>query len=301
MSACRRVLPAAVLGSTLLTAGCGSPAGPVATPGAAVQVVAAENFWGDITAQIGGSHVQVTSIITDPNTDPHSYETDASDAAAISGADFAIVNGAGYDDLASKLLGASSGSGRVVLTMAAAVGAGGADVNPHLWYDPTFVRTGARAIEADLARLDPVDTSSFKAGLAAFDRSYQPYLDTIASIRASYAGTKIGYTERVPGYLVQAAGLVLGTPAGFAQSVEDGDEPTPQDEADFTADLTGHTIRVLLDNAQVTDAVTAAIRKAAAAAGVPVVGMAETIPAGFATFQAWQVAQAQALLSALGG
>lgn len=275
-----------------------SSASPVAA--SVIPVVAGENFWGSIAEQIGGSHVKVTSIITDPNTDPHEYEADPNDAAAVAGARLVIENGAGYDDFLVHEVD-TAGGGKQVLNVAKLVNLGGGDPNPHLWYSPDYVAKTASAIEAQLASDDPADADAFKAGLAAFTKAYQPYLDTIASIKAKYDGDAIAYTERVPGYLVDAAGLHLGTPAAFSQAVEDGTDPTPADTAAFNADLANHKVKALLYNAQVVDQQTDEIKQTATTAGVPVVGMAETIPSQYPTFQAWQIAQAQALLAALGG
>jgi zinc/manganese transport system substrate-binding protein len=264
-------------------------------------VVAAENFWGNIAAQIGGSHVVVTSIISDPNADPHTYETDPKDAAAISAASFVILNGVGYDDFASKLLSASPNSSRTVITIQKIVGVTGSNPNPHLWYDPTYVKEAAAAITSALAKVDPANAATFTANEHTFLQAYQPYIDEIAKIKAKYAGTKISYTERVPGYLVQAAGLVLGTPASFSQAVEDGTDPSPADTATFDADITGHKVKVLLYNAQVTDEQTTKIKALAKTAGIPIVGVSETLPLHEKNFQAWQLDQAKQLFAALGG
>lgn len=263
--------------------------------------MAAENFWGDITSRIGGSHVEVISIITDPNADPHSYETDPKDAAAIGSATFVVLNGAGYDDFASKLLAASPNPARTVLSVDKLVGLAGENPNPHLWYDPGYVTTAARAIESQLARSDPADAASFAAGLRTFQASYQPYLDTLAAIKARYAGAPVGYTERVAGYLIGAAGLRLASPASFAQSVEDGNDPSPADTAALQAALKNRKVKVLLYNAQVTSPTTTKVRAQATAAGVPVIGVAETIPSTEKSFQSWQTDQATAILAALGG
>jgi zinc/manganese transport system substrate-binding protein len=282
---------------TLLT-GCSTTSHPAA---GVLKVVAAENFWGNITAQIGGSHVQVTSIISDPNADPHTYETDPKDAAAISAAGFVVLNGAGYDDFASRLLAASPSRSRTVISVDKVVGVTGNNPNPHLWYNPVYVRAAAEAIEEHLATAHPRTANDFSANLQRFLTDYQPYVDTIAVIKATYAGARIAYTERVPGYLVQAAGLVLGTPASFAQSIEDGNDPSPQDTSAMDVAMEHRTVRVLLYNAQVTSPVTDKVKALATASKVPIVGVAETIPSQYQDFQSWQIAQAKAILAALRG
>jgi zinc/manganese transport system substrate-binding protein len=289
---------------TCALAGCSSSSSATGTrtgSGAVVPVVAGENFWGDITRQIGGVHVKVTSIITDPNADPHSYETDPKDAAAMSAAGFVVLNGAGYDDFASKLLDASPKASRTVLSLDKVVGLAGANPNPHLWYNPPFVKAAADAIEAQLAKSDPADAATFASNEATFLAAYQPYVDTLAAIRSRYAGARIAYTERVPGYLVAAAGLVLGTPASFAQSIEDGNDPSPADTAAMDGAMNHKTVKVLLYNAQVTSPATDKVKMLATASGVPIVGVSETIPRGEQDFQSWQIDQARAVLTALGG
>lgn len=272
-------------------------------PGAptVVPVVAGENFWGDITRQIGGEHVQVTSILTDPNADPHSYETDPKDAAAISSASLVVLNGLGYDDFASKLLAASPKAGRVVLSVDKAAGVGGGNPNPHLWYSPTYVTSAARAISAQLTTSDPADATTFAANLRTFLGSYQSYTDTLAQIKAKYSGAPIAFTERVPGYFVEAAGLRLATPASFAQSVEDGNDPSPADTSVMDSAVQKKTVKVLFYNGQVTSPTTQKVQDLARASGVPVVGVTETIPAGEKDFQTWQTDQAKSVLRALGG
>jgi zinc/manganese transport system substrate-binding protein len=282
----------------LAAAAPGSTSGPAGS--GKLAVVAGENFWGDIAAQIGGDEVAVTSIISDPNADPHEYETSVNNAAAIAKASLVIVNGLGYDDFMARLLGASPKATREVLTIAKVVGVTGRNPNPHIWYDPSYVAIAARTIEARLAREQPADTALFAANLKSFLAGEQRVVRTIDTIKAKYQGTAIAYTERVPGYLVQAAGLHLGTPASFSQSIEDGNDPSPIDNAEFEQALRKHQVQVLLYNAQVTDAQTSHLKNLARSSHVPVVGVTETLPRG-ERFQTWQQDQAEALLAALGG
>jgi zinc/manganese transport system substrate-binding protein len=295
-----RAVSIAVLVAAVLAAGCssGSPA-----PGStrAVKVVAAENFWGDIAGQIGGSHVAVTSIISDPTADPHQYESDAHDAAAIADARLAIVNGAGYDDFVTKLLAATSHRGRVVLTVADVLHATGSDVNPHLWYALSRIPEVARAIESELAAADPADQASFAANLQTFVDSLAPLEQLVTQIKTKYPHAPVAYTERVPGYLLAAAGLTVASPPGFAQAIEDGNEPSAGDTKTMNDLVSGRRVRVLLYNAQATSPVTQHVQDLARQAGVPVVAVTETRPADQSSYQAWQQHQLQALRTALGG
>lgn len=316
MGARRRTSRAAVLTVTALVAGllvaCGSSSGGGVGNGlpqvlgtapdtrGKLGVVAGANFWGNIAQQIGGDRVAVTSILSDPNTDPHEYEANVNDSAAIQHARLVIENGLGYDDFLAKLVKAHAAEGRRLIVVADAVGVHG-DANPHLWYSPGYVQAAARAIEAQLAAVQPAAATQFAANLTAFLAGEQRVAAVVATIRSKHAGTAIGYTERVPGYLVQEAGLRLGTPASFSQSIEDGTDPSPMDDAAFTKVLTDHRVRVLLYNAQVTDAQTDKLKKLARRSGVPVVGVTETMPSSARDFQTWQLEQAEALLAALRG
>jgi zinc/manganese transport system substrate-binding protein len=311
--ACRRVAGIAVAAAAaLLLAGCGSSSSPGASSSSAVAtssgpaaapiaVVAGTNVWGDITKQIGGDHVNVTSIMSDPNADPHQFESDAQTAAAVSKAQFVIENGLGYDDFMDKLLSASPNPTRAVLNVADVMQMSGADANPHIWYDIAKIPDVATAISGQLGKLDPADAATFTTNAKTFTDSLAPITAAIANIKAKYAGAPVGYTERVPGYLVEAAGLTLATPPSFAQSIEDGNDPSVADNQAMDAALTGKAIKVLLYNGQVTSPATEAVKALAQKNGVPVVGVTETLPPTDKDFQAWQLRQINDITTALGG
>lgn len=305
-------IAALVSAASLVLAGCGgstssssgsssSGASAASQPSATVAVVAGENFWGDITKQIGGDHVNVTSIISDPNADPHQYESDASTAAAVSKAQFVIDNGLGYDDFMDKLFSASPNPNRKVLTAADVMGISGQDANPHIWYDTAKVPDVANAIATQLGALDPADATTFTANAKTFSDSLAPITAGIANLKTRYPGAPVGYTERVPGYLVDAAGLKLATPASFAQSIEDGNDPSAADNAAFDGALKNKAIKVLLYNGQVTSPATEAIKTLAQQSGIPIVGVTETLPPTDKDFQTWQLRQVNEITTALGG
>ncbi len=294
-------LAAAGVAMLLAVAGCSSgTSSPASTSSGTIGVVAGENFWGDIVSQIGGSHVKVTSIVSDPNADPHEYEASAADAAALASAQFVLENGAGYDDFMSKLLAASPNSGRDVLSVEKILKVTGASPNPHFWYDVPRLHEVSAAIAAELSKRDPANKAEFQANAKKFDESLQPILDVIAQIKSKYAGTPVAYTERVPGYLLSAAGLTLGMPASFTAAVEQGNDPTAADTAAFLDAITNKDVKVLLYNGQVTDSETDHVKKTATDAGVAIVGVTETIPATDKDFQSWQLRQVTELLKALG-
>jgi zinc/manganese transport system substrate-binding protein len=291
----RIILVCALAAVTLATAGCG---GGGAGTGGALRVVAAENVYADIISQIGGTHVDVTSILSDPNADPHLFEPGTKNALAVAQAKLVIQNGVGYDAFMSRLEHASPSKARDVITIADVLGVHGADANPHLWYDVPKLPDIAAAIAAGLERQDPAHAAAYRRGLTRFDLSLAPLQHEVAAIRRSFAGRPVAYTEPVPGYLLAAAGLRNLAPEGFTRAIEDGTEPSPAAVSTMTALATKHAIGVLLYNTQAVSPITTRIRQAARAAGIAIVGVSETLPAG-ETFQAWQLGQARALESAL--
>jgi zinc/manganese transport system substrate-binding protein len=303
----------AVAATMLMLAACNStsststssttPSGATSsTAGAApVNVVASTNVWGDIAKQVGDGHVNVTSIMSDPNADPHEFEADAKTGAALSKAQFVIENGLGYDNFMGKLLTASPNPSRVILNAADVMQISGPDANPHIWYDIAKIPAVASGIADQLGKLDPGDAATFTANAKTFNDSLAPIDTAIANIKAKYPGAPVGYTERVPGYLVEAAGLTLATPASFAQSIEDGNDPSPADNAAMDAALTDKKIKVLLYNGQVTSPATETVKQLAQKNGVPVVGVTETLPPTVKDFQDWQLRQINEITTALGG
>jgi zinc/manganese transport system substrate-binding protein len=264
----------------------------------AVEVVAAENFWGNIASQLGGPDVSVTSLITNPNADPHLFETNAADAAKLALARVVIENGAGYDGWMSSLLNADGGHPTVV-NAASVLAVTGSDPNPHLWYDIPKVPKVAAAISAALTKADPKDASVFRSNLRRFDNSLAPLSAVLASIRSRFAGAPVAYTERVPGYALAIADLVVKTPQGFARAIEDGEDPGPADTLAMEQLLTKRRIDVLLYNVQTVTPVTTQVRALAQKSGIAIVGVSETMPASDHSYQQWQLSQLTALLHAL--
>jgi zinc/manganese transport system substrate-binding protein len=277
----------------------GHPIGSKPTGAQRIKIVAAENFWGNIISQLGGDKVIVTSIITDPTADPHLYESDARAATAIAQADLIITNGLGYDDFMDKLLSVSPNANRQVLTAADVLNVKGKDANPHLWYDLKRVAQVAEAFTAQLSAKDPANKPLFDKNLASFKVSLLPLLDKIQAIKTNYPRAAVAYTERVPGYLLDLAGLDVKTPLGFSSAIENANEPSVDDQTAMASLVTDHKVKVLLYNAQATSPVTQHIRDLAQEAKLPIVGVTETLPGDMPTYQQWQANQLDALLSAL--
>jgi zinc/manganese transport system substrate-binding protein len=268
----------------------------VSTAAAApVTVVAAENFYGDIARQIGGTQVAVTSILTNPDQDPHEFEASPSTARAFANAAVVIVNGAGYDGWAEKLLSASPAAPRAVV-VAALVRKTAGD-NPHVWYDPAAMPALAEALYGLLVKLDPVHQADYARRLTTFGRSIKPLEDRIAEMRSKYSGKPVTATEPVFGYMAAALGLDMRN-AGFQLAVMNDTEPSAGAVAAFEKDLRARTVKVLLYNSQTSQALTRRMQKIATQAGVPVVGVTETEPRG-KDYQEWMLSQLDALDRAL--
>jgi zinc/manganese transport system substrate-binding protein len=264
-----------------------------------IHVVAAENFWGSIAAQLGGNRVQVTSVISNPATDPHDYEPSAVDARTMAGAQLAIVNGVGYDPWAQKLIDANPVKGRVVLTVGDVVGVktGG---NPHRWYSPPNVQQVINAIVADYSKLDPKDAAYFRAQRARLETNgLAEYKSLIAAIKRRYHGVPVGASESIFAPLAQALGLKLLTPSSFLKAISEGTEPTAADKTTIDRQIAKKQIAVWVFNSQNSTPDVARLTEAARKNGIPVTTITETLTPGSASFEQWQVRQLKALEAAL--
>jgi zinc/manganese transport system substrate-binding protein len=280
-------------------AACGSDVAAGVGTGGIVQVVAAENFWGSIATQLGGTHAHVTSIISNPNTDPHAYEATPQDGRSIAQAQYVIVNGAGYDPWAAKLADANPSNGRITLTVASVGGRKEGD-NPHMWYSPAIVLKVAHQIAADLARLDPADASYFTQQESTFtSTTLKRYNDLRSAIRSTFHGVPVGATESIFVDLAQDLTLNLTTPPEFMKAISEGADPTVQDKSAVDAQVTGKQIKVLVFNKQNSTPDIQTLVDKAKAQKIPVVAITETLDPATATFQDWQAGQLADLQQAL--
>jgi zinc/manganese transport system substrate-binding protein len=264
---------------------------------APLPVVAAENFYGNLLAQIGGDRVHVTSILSNPNADPHEYESGVRDATAVAQARLVVLNGLGYDSWMQKLLAASPRRDRQVVNVGAGLLHLREGDNPHVWYKLQTFPLLAHVIAADLGKADPAGKGYYAARLARFERSLLPLQTEFAVLRRRYAGTYVLATERVFGYAAAAIGLHIPNPA-FQQAIEDGTDPSPQALAQFEGDVTRHRARLLLYNSQTVSPLVAHMRDLALKNHIPVVGVSETEPPG-QDYQQWQLSQLHAIDHAL--
>lgn len=264
-----------------------------------ITVVAAENFWGSIATQLGGDHATVTSIISNPDTDPHDYEPTPADGRTIAGAQYAIVNGIGYDPWAPKLISANPDAKRTVLTIGDLVGVkeGG---NPHRWYSPDDVHKVIDQITSDYKKIDPADASYFDQQKQNFEsQGLSQYTKLIADIKAKYVGTPIGASESIVTPLAEGLGLTMATPESFLDAISEGSDPTAADKATIDAQIKGKQIKVYVYNSQNSTPDVQAQVGEAKEAGIPVTTVTETLAPANATFQDWQAKQLQGIEQAL--
>ena len=261
-----------------------------------VVVVAAENFYGDIAAQVGGAHVQVTSVLSNPHDDPHLFVATPATAKALDGTQVVILNGVDYDPWMEKLLAAHQSPGRREILVANLAHKRAGD-NPHLWYDPATVRALANALTIVLGIVDPADRTEYQKTGTAFAASLEPLDAKIADMRKKYAGSPVAASEPVFGYMAELLGLEVRNEK-FSMAVMNNAEPSTSDVAAFEDDLRGHRVKVMLYNAQASEAAVQRLVQIAREQNIPVVGVSETEPAD-RTYQQWMTGQLDALDKAL--
>jgi zinc/manganese transport system substrate-binding protein len=284
----------AALVAVLMVAACGSASPPPAGP----SVVASTDVYGAVASAVGGDTAAVTSLIRSADADPHEYEPTPADTLAVSRATVFIANGGGYDDFATKLYDAASNKPvSVVVTALSGLETDAPDFNEHVWYDLPTVKKLADYLATSLGAADQPNADRYLDNAKKFDAQVDGLIAKVAAIKAKHAGVKVAITEPVPGYLLDAAGLVVVTPPEFSEAVEEGTDPPA---AVVTANNATFTeAKVLVENAQTTGPITTQAEQAAAANRVPVVKVTETLPDGVTDYVVWMNGQVDALAAAL--
>jgi zinc/manganese transport system substrate-binding protein len=267
--------------------------------GSQIKVVAAENFWGSLISQLGGTDVQVYTIVKDPNADPHEFESTTADAEAVARAEYVIVNGAGYDDWALKLISSNNIPNQKVLNVANLLGQK-VGANPHFWYSPYYVNETLHQMYTDLIYLNQTDASYFTQQYANLNASLATYNQRIDEIKQQYAGTEVASTESIFVYLANATGLDLVSPPAFMEAVAEGNDPPMQSIFQFQDQLQNGTLRVLVYNNQTITPVTQEMESIATQNNVNLVAITETLQPPGATFQDWMNAELISLQNELG-
>lgn len=283
---------------TALLAGAFALLATLPASAAGITVVAAENFYGDVAKQVGGKAVNVTSILSNPDQDPHLFEADPSTARALKSAKVVVRNGVDYDPWMEKLLSADPSPGRSEIVAADLMGRKAGD-NPHLWYDPKTMKAVASALAEQLTAADPAAKTEFNKNADAFVASLKPLDAKIAAMKTKYAGVPVTASEPVFGLMAEMIGLDVHNKA-FQMAVMNSTEPSASDVAAFEDDLKGHKVKVMIYNAQADDQAVKRLVELAKESKIPIVGVSETEPAG-KTYQAWMMSQLDALDKALSG
>ena len=298
------------LAATLLASACSSSSAPSSTAGGGsaaaasvtkITAIGAENEYADVISQIGGKYVQASAIMSNPNTDPHTFEASPSVAREITAAKLIVQNGVGYDNWATTIENAVPGGSRKVINVQQLLGLPDSTPNPHLWYDPTTMPKVADAIAADLGQIDPAHASYYKANAASFTASLAAWTGAIAAFKSAHPGIPVATTEPVADYMLQAVGADNLTPFAFQADIMNGTDPSPQNVAQENSLFTQHKVKVFLYNQQVTDSLTESFVKLANQNGIPVVGVYETMPTPGYTYQTWMKAEVNALDKAVTG
>jgi zinc/manganese transport system substrate-binding protein len=283
-------------------AGCGTGAqGDGGTSGVIV-AVGAENQYANVIEQIGGRYVKVSAIESNPNTDPHTFEASPSVAQEVAAAGLIVENGVGYDTFMEKIEsagGAGSDSSRKVINVQKLLGLPESTPNPHLWYKPQTMPAVARALAGDLSALQPAHAAYFRENARRFDASLKPWYAAIAKFKAAYPNTPVATTEPVGDYMLEAAGTKNMTPFSLQADIMNGTDPAPQNVTLQNSLFSGHEVKVFVHNQQVTDSLTESFVQAAKRAGIPVVGVYETMPTPGYDYQSWMLAEVKALEKAV--
>jgi zinc/manganese transport system substrate-binding protein len=299
----RRLIPRAplwtglVVGLAVIVTACG--ASTSTSGGGVINAIGAENEYADVLSQIGGQYVHVSSILNNPNTDPHTYETSPSVAREVAAAELVVQNGVGYDDFMTKIESSSPSSSRKQIVVQDVLGLPDDTPNPHLWYDPNTMPKVAAAMASALSSLQPSHASYFQANLTTFNNSLDPWLKAIADFKAAHGGTPAATTEPVADYLLTAMGIDNLTPFAFQADIMNGVDPAPQDVSLENGFFANHKVKVFCYNQQVTSSLTGSIRANAVKAGIPIVGVYETMPTPGYHYQTWMLAEVQAIQKAV--
>lgn len=266
-------------------------------PTTPVKVVVSVEQWADVVRARAGACAVVTALVTGSAGDPHDYEPSPSDNAAIAGAELVVVNGAGYDEWATKAVEAASPRPAVLDVGEVTDTPEGA--NPHLWYSPVAVdRVGAAATD-QLKTARPDAAAYFDDRVADADAAFAPYRAAVERATNALRGTAFAATESVFAPMAAELGMVDATPQGFARAAANEGEPSPGDLAAFEDALRSRAVKVLIVNSQASSSVRDQLRTIADDSDVPVVEVTETPAPGSGSFVDWQVAQLDALVKAV--
>ncbi|WP_072686881.1 metal ABC transporter solute-binding protein, Zn/Mn family [Rhodococcus marinonascens] len=266
-------------------------------------VVASTNVWGSVAQAVAGDKVAVTSIVSEPSSDPHSFEATPSDAARLTDASLIVYNGGGYDQFVDDII-ASGGSNQLtvnafdLLATDTHEGDDRRNANEHVWFDADTVNATARSIADKLGELDPSNADAYRTNADNFHGQLEQISAATDAIAAAHPNAPVAQTEPIAHYLLRSADVNDLTPTDFTSAIENGNDPAPAAIAAMRQLLTDNEVKALVYNVQTQDRVTQDARATAESAGIPVVEVTETLPEGL-DYIRWQTNTADALAAAL--
>jgi zinc/manganese transport system substrate-binding protein len=292
-------LAAALLATACSSSSSGGGSSASTTSTTKITAIGAENEYANVISQIGGKYVNAEAIMSNPNTDPHTFEASPAVAREVSAAQLVVQNGVGYDTFMSTIENADPNSGRKTIDVQNLLGLPASTPNPHLWYNPATMPKVADEIATDLSALQPSHASYFKANAASFIASLSTWTKAIAAFKAAHPNTPVATTEPVADYMLQAVGANNLTPFTFQADIMNGTDPSPQLVAQQNALFNDHKVKAFVYNQQVTDSLTQSFIKLAQKNGIPVIGVYETMPTPGYDYQSWMEAEVNALNKAI--
>lgn len=244
-----------------------------------ISVVAAENFYGDVAEQLGGPYVQVTSILKNPNQDPHLFSASPQTAILLTKADIIIENGAGYDAWMNVLK--TKQSHAIIMNVSHMIFEQPINVpnnlNPHIWYDPKTMPVLAKNLTQQFIRTDPEHRVFYQERLADFLQQADAYQKRIEQMRSKITGILVTATEPVANDLLEALQLPILNQA-FQWAMMNESDLTPKEVMQFEESLSQKQAKCLIYNSQVVSPMVSHFKEMAIQQHIPIVGVTETLP-----------------------
>ncbi|MUH59638.1 metal ABC transporter solute-binding protein, Zn/Mn family [Bifidobacterium canis] len=279
----------AALATVFAVSACSSSTSQSSGNSSVITVIASANQWGSLAKELGGKYVDVTSILNSTNTDAHDYEPTTNDISKFQHAQVAIVNGAGYDEWASK---ATEQSNAIVINAADEGGKKTGD-NPHVWFSAEVRNKTADAITAAYIKLMPAQKAEFEKLNKQWHTEENELEADLKKISQENGKIPYGATEAVADYLMQDMGMEDKTPQGYKNATSNESEPTASDIKSFTDALKNGDMDMLIQNSQEESPLSQQLVSAADSGNIPVIDITEQMPSKYSTLTEWMKAIAK--------
>lgn len=270
-----------------LLTGCSQSSSNGSGKNSKINIVAAEDFYGEVAKAVGGSHVNVTSIINKPSMDPHDYEPSTGTARAVSQAKLVVYNGIGYDSWMENL--AKNTKDQTVIRVAEDLMGKKDGDNEHLWYQPETMPKLADYLAGRLSKIDPKHAAEYKKNAKKYRASIKPVEDEVTKLSQKSNQKLVDVSEPVFDYTLEALGYKVAN-NHFEIAVEQESDPSPKDIANMQKDIKEKRIAFFVSNIQEISPTVKKIMALADKHDVPVVKVTETLPAG-KDYKTWMLDQ----------